>query len=144
MRAGSLRHNIKLINFLTSQNDFGEVIEEYYEVLNTRAEIKPGLGAKEKWTGDYTISIVPVDFILRVPFIEVGGKMHLMYKDKVYDIDGIINNNEKNILMTIRAFEDKNPTQDKLNYKTPPGINLKIGAIYDEDTNTWHEATRQF
>lgn len=144
MRAGALRHSITLVSFLSSKNGFGETIEEYYEVLNTRADIKPGLGAKEKFTGTTTISIVPVDFIFRVPFIEVSGSMHLVFKGKVYDIDGVINHNEKNVLITIRAFENQNPTQDKLNYKTPPGVNLKIGAIYDENTSAWHEATRQF
>ncbi len=144
MRAGALKHNIILVDFLSSRNDFGEVIEEYYEVLHTRADIKPALGAKEKYTGVIVLEIVPVDIFLRVPFIEIKGSMHLIYKNRVYEIDGVVNNNEHNVLMTLRCLENKNPSADKLNYKTPPGVNLKIGAVYNESTSTWEQATKQF
>ncbi len=144
MRAGALRHSIVLVDFLSSTNDYGETIEEYYEVLHARVQIKPALGAKEKYTGAIVLEVVPVDIFLRVPFIEVKGSMHIVFKNRVYEIDGVVNSDEKNVLMTLRCHEDKNLNQDKLNYKTPEDINLKIGAVYDESTSTWQEATRQF
>ena len=144
MRAGALKNSIILVDFLSSQNDFGEVTEDYYEVLHARADIRPSLSAKENYTGAVVLEIVPVDIVLRVPFIEVKGSMHVVFKNRAYDIEGVVNNNERNVLMTLRCLEDKNTPEDKLNYKTPPGINLKVGAIYNESTSTWEQATRQF
>ncbi len=46
MRAGGLRQRVTIQNFTTSRNSYGEVIEEWHDVVTVWAEVK-GISGRE-------------------------------------------------------------------------------------------------
>lgn len=101
MRAGILKQIIEIQRYTETTNDFGEVEQSWSTFLTTRAEIKP-LTAKEIFASNTLISEVTHKITVRYE-VDIKPTDRVVFKDKVFNITGVINVNENNTVVEILA-----------------------------------------
>ena len=105
MRIGPLRHRLTIEEYEVLSNDIGvesrqwktlETVWGSIEVLTGKEYISP-LGTKEEISVKITVRY----------FKELNSKMRITFKDRIFKIEGIINPEERNIMLILLCSETK-------------------------------------
>lgn len=111
MKAGKRRHYITVQRVSsTQQNTYGEIEEAWNNDFNTFAEIKPMRG-KEYYNSRQIQSICTHKIIFAYREFSTGGLItpddsRIIFNSRVFNIESIININERNIDLEIMAVEE--------------------------------------
>lgn len=100
---GELRHIITLQKLENTQNDYGEVIEVWKDILTTRAGIYPVSG-KEFFSAETMNSEVSHKVNMRyIPGIT--SNMRIKFGERCFNIESVINFQERNIELQLMCKE---------------------------------------
>ena len=104
MKAGNLRHKI-VIQEPTETNTGGDVITTWATYATVHAEVMPDRGG-EYWAAKQVQEKEPIIFIIRY-CSGITRKMRVLYNDKYYDIQDIMNIGRRNreIHLITTAYE---------------------------------------
>ena len=108
MRAGKLRHRITIqeLSITKDPDGYNEDIENWVDFKKVWAEIEP-LKGKEYWAAKQVVG--EVTGRMKIRYLEgVNEKMRVIYGSKTYDIEAVINVDEKNKEMQLLVKEDLN------------------------------------
>ena len=103
MRAGSLRFKAELQRYTPTQNSYGEEVKAWSKILDIYCDIKP-IRSQERMVaqGLYT----EATHTLYTRFIaDIKPKDRILVKNRVFDIIGIINQQERDKALTITCKE---------------------------------------
>jgi len=103
MRAGDLRHRITIERYTESQNDFGEVVESWSELLSTRASVRP-ISAKDIFTNSGLINETTHRVFMRYQE-DIKPNDRVLYTGRIFDISSVINSEERNITIELLCKE---------------------------------------
>lgn len=89
MRAGRLRHKIKIQRLEKSRTSLGEVIESWEDLLSTRADVRP-LSGNEKYISQQMAADVNYEVVIRYRSgIRAADRIVYNY-DRVLDIKSVL------------------------------------------------------
>jgi len=95
MKIGKLRNKITIQKPIETTNDEGEIIQTWEEFATVWAEINPLIG-REYWASKQTTSEVTGK--IRIRYIAgITPKMRVKFGERIFNIEGLINPDEKNI-----------------------------------------------
>ena len=103
IRAGTLRHPIKIESNQTTINDYNEPVEQWTTLHTTRANIKP-LKGNENFISDQ-IHAETTHLITMRYLKPLDTSMRINFNGRFFDILSIINIEEKNRALQILAKE---------------------------------------
>jgi SPP1 family predicted phage head-tail adaptor len=106
MRAGKLRHIITIQRPTDTRNDYGEVVEGWEDVITTRASAEP-LQGREYFASQQVRSETTTRFRIRWPGMPITPDMRVMFEGRAYDIDSVIDPNERHRELHVMAVEKK-------------------------------------
>lgn len=100
MNSGKLNERILIQKYAATQNEFGEQVKTWATVHSCWASVNP-IHGREWFTARQSLSNVDYRFIVR--YIDtsteipdgITPKMRVVYNDMNYDIDSVINVNER-------------------------------------------------
>jgi SPP1 family predicted phage head-tail adaptor len=100
---GELRHIISFQKLVDSQNEFGEVVNEWVEVAKTRAGVYP-ISGKEFFSAEKVTS--EVSHKLHIRFLpNISPDLRIQFNDRYFHIISVINFQEKNIELQLLCKE---------------------------------------
>ena len=102
MKAGSLRHVITLQEPVETQNDYGEPVTSWQDVLSCRASIEP-LSAREFFASQQTKA--DVTHKVRLRYLPVVPTMRLLFGTRVFNISSALNREERGIELELLCKE---------------------------------------
>ena len=103
MQSGKLRHKISIEKVNETINDAGEVTESWVEFANIWAQIMPLVG-REYWSSRQVESEVTGK--IRIRYLPgVTPKMRINSNNRIYNIEAVINIEERNIEMVLLVSE---------------------------------------
>lgn len=102
MRAGQLRHRVTIQTLAEVQNAFGEVPQLWQDAVECWASIEP-LSGRELFAAQQVRPEVTHRITMR--YREIGPKNRIMFGTRAFHIDSILNKDERNVMLTIMAFE---------------------------------------
>lgn len=102
--AGTLKHVVTFQRYTETQNEFGEVIQGWYDLFTTHAAIKP-LTSKEIFASQTTLNINTKKVFIRYQE-DIQTADRILFNDKIFSITGILNHDEKNIMLEILCEEN--------------------------------------
>lgn len=94
MRAGKLRHPIVIQTIQETRNGYGEVIPTWVTFASVRASVEP-LQGKEYFAANSQQTATTTRFRIRY-LAGITASMRISFNGEVYDIESIINPNERN------------------------------------------------
>lgn len=100
---GEFRHIITFQEMEERKNQFGEMTKVWVDKFSTRAGIYP-LSGKEFFTADKENSEISHKINIRYR-PDINQKMRIIFEGRVFNIESIINFQERNILIQIMAKE---------------------------------------
>lgn len=103
INAGDFRHIITFQEMEERKNSFGEMTKVWVDKFSTRAGIYP-LSGKEFFVADKENSEISHKINIRYR-PDINQKMRIVYNNRVFNIESVINFQERNILMQIMAKE---------------------------------------
>lgn len=106
MRAGRLRHKVRLERFTETQSAFGEPVKAWALLKEVWASVEPLKGA-ERQRAQQQAAAEDVRIVLRwsSDIASLNSKDRVVYGSKVYDIKSVLNINERNSEINIMAVE---------------------------------------
>ena len=103
MRAGELRHEITVQRYSETQNDYGEVIKDWFDLFTTRASVRPIRGS------EIAINHSLVNEITHKVFIRYRANIlpsdRVIFKDRIFSITSVLNYSEKDISIELLCKE---------------------------------------
>lgn len=105
IRAGSLRHKISIQKNTPTTNEFGERVSSFTEVVSTRALISPFTG-NESFAKNVK-NTVSHKIVVRGQ-IEVSPENQIVYNNRIFEIQYVLNWNEgsrEKMILAIEKFE---------------------------------------
>lgn len=103
MQSGKLRHKILIEKVTETINDAGEVTENWVEFANIWAQIMPLVG-REYWSSRQIESEVTGK--IRIRYLPgITPKMRINSNNKIYNIEAVINVEERNIETVLLVSE---------------------------------------
>lgn len=103
MKAGKLRHRITIQNPVETTNDVGDVTTTWEDFATVWAEIIP-LSGREYWESKQVNSEVTGKIRIRY-LAGVTPKMRAKFGDRIFNIEAVINPEEKNIELVLLVSE---------------------------------------
>ena len=103
MRAGSLKHQIVIQRYTEAQNDYGEAIATWTDLLSTRASIRP-LSAKDIFIGKSLINETTHKVFMRYQ-IDIKPNDRVLFGSRIFSITSVINSEERNITIELLCKE---------------------------------------
>lgn len=100
---GEFRHIITFQEMEERKNSLGEMTKVWIDRFSTRAAIYP-ISGKEFFTADMNNSEVSHKINIRYRG-DINTKMRIIFEGRVFNIESIINFQERNILIQIMAKE---------------------------------------
>jgi SPP1 family predicted phage head-tail adaptor len=94
MRAGRLRHRIKIQEYTESQNTYGEVTKNWTDYATVWATFEPIKG-KEFWESQQINAEITTKVTMRY-LAGVKSKMRILLGTRIFEIDSVINPEERN------------------------------------------------
>jgi len=94
MRAGRLRHKVTIQDYTESQNTFGEVTKNWTDYATVWAAVEPVKG-REFWESQQINAEITTKVTLRY-LAGVKPKMRILYDTRIFEIDSVINVDERN------------------------------------------------
>lgn len=106
IEAGKLRHRLTIQQFSVAKNSYGEDIKTWTDYHSCWGSVEPLIG-REFWDSQ---QIVPeVETRMRIRYKSgIGPTMRISYDDRIFEILGIKNPDERNIMLELMVKE--NPT----------------------------------
>jgi len=106
MRAGLLRKKITIQELSSAQNEYGEAEDTWQEFATVRAGVEP-LREREYFEAKQTQSESTKKFRIRY-LAGVTNKMRILYDGKTFDIESVIDTDERHRELVILAVERTN------------------------------------
>jgi len=104
MRIGKLRHKVSIQKLESTQDALGGKVESYTHFCDAWAEIRPVSG-REYFIDNQRYARCTHSIIVRfVPGITPS--MRVLFNDRVFDIEAVLNAEERNIYLRLLAVED--------------------------------------
>ena len=103
MNVGSLNKRISVLKYVYTRDSYGGKDGEWQAVLSLWANIKPKSGT-EYFDNDEVKAESTVDIIIRYNPV-INQMMRIGYKNKTYEILGIVDDNERHFTMTLNCKE---------------------------------------
>jgi SPP1 family predicted phage head-tail adaptor len=103
MNPGLFRHRITFQEFIETTNENGFPVQEWIDVKTAWAMIKT-LQGREYYEAATTQNENNVRFVIRYTS-GINPDMRIKYKDRAFEILSVINDDERNITLTIIAKE---------------------------------------
>jgi len=104
MRSGTLRHKITFLQPSTATNAIGEGIDSWVLFNTARAQIIP-INGKEYFSASQVQS--QVTHKIKTRFLPgLTTDMRISFNDRIFDIQSIINFQERNSALVLMAIED--------------------------------------
>ena len=94
MRAGRLRHRVTIQDYTESQNTFGEVTKNWTDYATVWAAVEPVKG-REFWESQQINAEITTKVTLRY-LAGVKPKMRILHDTRIFEIDSVINVDERN------------------------------------------------
>lgn len=102
---GKYRHIIAIQEKTKVQNDYGEEVEDWVDVLTTRSGIYP-ISGKEFYAAETVNSEVTHKVNMRyVPNVAITPDMHIKFGNRTFHIISVINFQERNIELQLLCKE---------------------------------------
>lgn len=106
MRAGKLRHTVIIQSATEALDGFGEAVKTWAEYAKARASVEP-LQGREFYAAQQFNSEVKVK--IRMRFLDgVTPKMRISFNSKIYNIQSIVDPQERNNEMHLMCSEGVN------------------------------------
>ena len=103
MRAGDLKHLVSIQRAVLTQNDYGEVIEDWQELYSCRASIRP-ISGKEIAINHSIVNVISHKVHIRYkPDIKPSDR--IVFDGRIFNITSVINYEEKNISLGLLCKE---------------------------------------
>lgn len=100
---GELRHIITIQKLNNSQNEYGEVLEVWEDILNVRAGIYP-ISGKEFFAAETVNS--QITHKVKIRYIKgLTPNMRINFNNRIFSIESIINFQERNIELQLLCKE---------------------------------------
>lgn len=108
MRAGRLNHKVTLQRRQAGQDAAGQPVDTWIELATRRARVEPG-GGREYLERSGQSSEVTTRFTLRYDSSLAGltPADRLVFNGSVYDIEAVINSDERNIKLTLMCVRNE-------------------------------------
>lgn len=103
MRAGKLRHRIKIQQLTGSDDEFGEPLEAYSDWAVVWANVAP-LSGREMWQAKQVEATTTHQVEMRY-LAGVDAKMRILHGTRVLQIDSVVNVDERNRRMLLQCTE---------------------------------------
>lgn len=103
MDIGRLKHRITFQELSQSQNEYGELVEEWLDIKTVWAEIKPVSG-NQFFAAKQINSEISHNVYIRYR-TDLKPSMRIKFKERVFDILYLMNMNEDNRIMQIYCKE---------------------------------------
>ena len=94
MRTGRLRHRVKIQHYTESQNAFGEATKNWTDYATVWAAVEPVKG-REFWESQQINAEITTKVTMRY-LAGVKPKMRILYDTRIFEIDSVINVDERN------------------------------------------------
>ena len=105
-RAGKLRHSIIIESPVETKDGMGQPVKSWGEYAKVRASVKP-LRGREFFAAQQYNSEVTTKILMR--FLNgVTTKMRITFNSKIYNIESVINIEERGISMELMCSEGVN------------------------------------
>ncbi|WNF31640.1 phage head closure protein [Aeribacillus composti] len=102
---GEYRHIITIQQKTKIQNDYGEEIEDWVDLVTTRAGIYP-ISGKEFFAAETVNSEVTHKVNMRyIPNKHISPDMRVKFGDRYFHIESVINFQEKNVELQLMCKE---------------------------------------
>jgi len=103
MRSGNLKHKIEIQSYKETSNDFGEVVKGYSTFKTVYASITP-LAGKEYFASKQINAEVSHKIECRY-LKDIVPSMRVVYRNRIFNIESVINIREANKTLQIIATE---------------------------------------
>ena len=103
MNIGNLNKRVSVLKYVSTRDSYGGEDGEWQAVLALWANVKPKSGT-EYFENDEIKAEATVDIIIRYNPV-INQMMRIEYKNKIYEILGIVDDNERHITMTLNCKE---------------------------------------
>lgn len=103
MKIGELRHRITIQENISAKDSFGADTPNWTDVATVWASIEP-LSGKEFFAAQQINAEINTKIIMRYR-TGIKPEMRATFKDRVFDILSVINDNERNISLVLMAKE---------------------------------------
>ncbi len=103
MRAGELRRQITVQRYSETQNDYGEVIKDWFDLFTTRASVRP-ISGKEIAINHSIVNELTHKIFIRYR-ANIKPSDRVLFKDRIFNIASVINYDEKDISIELLCRE---------------------------------------
>lgn len=103
MRAGTLRHRVEIQALTVTEDDIGNQIYEWQTIATVCASIEP-LKGREYWAAAQIQAETTVKVTIRY-LAGITPSCRVVFKDRVFDIQSIINVEERNRELVLMCRE---------------------------------------
>ena len=104
MRTGRLRHRVKIQDYTESQNTFGETTKTWTDYATVWAAIEPVKG-REFWESQQVNAEITTKITMRY-LAGIKPKMRILYGIRIFEIDSVINPDERNRELQLLVMEN--------------------------------------
>lgn len=101
--AGTLRHQIEIQRYTETQNDFGEVIEEWNTLHTVRASIAPLSGKEYFASKQVNAETTHQVYIRYISGLKPADR--ILFNGRIFNILNILNYKEKNVSLELLCTE---------------------------------------
>ncbi len=103
MRPGKLRHRLTIQEFTETRDELGDPVETWKDVATVWGSIEP-LSGREYYTAEQVNADVTHKVTIRYRAVEV--KNRVLFGDRVFLIESILNTDERNCELVMVCRED--------------------------------------
>lgn len=103
MRSGNLKHKIEIQSYSETSNDFGELVKGYSIFKTAYASITP-ISGKEYFASKQVNAEISHKIECRY-LVGVKPTMRIVYGDRTFNIESVLNIREENKTLQIMAVE---------------------------------------
>lgn len=103
MRSGPLRHRVTLQNRTSSKDEFGQLVETWTDLYVAWASVEP-ISGRELLSSQQTLGEVTHRIRTRYR-AGISVATRILFNGRIFDIESVINNQEKNAHLEIMAKE---------------------------------------
>lgn len=102
MRAGPLRHRVTIQELAEVQNTFGEVPQVWQDAEVSWASVEP-LAGRELFAAQQVRPELTHKIVMR--YRQISTKNRILFGNRIFNIDSVVNKDERNVMLTIMAIE---------------------------------------
>lgn len=104
-KAGTLRHQVEIQQPVERRDAYGGVELDWQQVDIRWASVEP-LSGREMWQAKQAQAKTSHHVKMRAQDLEIDPRMRLRYGERVLNIDGVTNADERGIMLDILCSED--------------------------------------